>query len=117
MSYQGATPKREEVAKELGTKVKADANLVDIRKIDNKFGETSAIVTAHVYESAEKMTKIMPKEKKKTINLLKTVFWKGGSTYLKHVYLQSNTVFVMLRLVLSLYLPVTQILLEKELWN
>lgn len=55
LSFEGNTPKRKDVQVELAKKAKVDEKLLIIKKIDTKYGETSATITAYSYSSEEIM--------------------------------------------------------------
>jgi len=63
--FTGATPKPADVATAIAKVVKSDVALINVLKIEGKFGETTALATAHVYDTAEHMKAIMPKVKEK----------------------------------------------------
>jgi ribosomal protein S24E len=66
IDFQGATPSGEDVKNLVSQTIKASPELVVIRKIQNAFGKTKAIVTALVYTNAEDMKKIETVKEKKT---------------------------------------------------
>ncbi len=58
IEYTGATPDRIKVREELSSELKADPELIIVRKIKPEFGSTEANVNARVYEDEESMTEI-----------------------------------------------------------
>ncbi len=63
--FDGKTPSKTEVKKLILNDVKANRDLVIIKKIRTYFGIRKATVTVYVYGSKEAKGKIEPKEKKK----------------------------------------------------
>lgn len=55
VNFEGSTPKRKDIQAEVAKKAKLDDKLLIIKKIDTKFGECSAEVTAYAYSSEEIM--------------------------------------------------------------
>ena len=55
LSFEGTTPSRNEVVKEVAKKTGAKEELVVVREIKTSFGETTAKVTAFVYTDAKVM--------------------------------------------------------------
>ncbi|MBI5636071.1 hypothetical protein HY993_03870 [Candidatus Micrarchaeota archaeon] len=65
---EGATPSRKEVIAGIAKEIGKSADVIAIRKIDQKFGRTKAIVYARVYETKEQKEKMEQK----------TVLERGG---------------------------------------
>lgn len=74
VSYEGATPSRTDLKKQLASLVKVDEKLIVIRTIDVAYGETTAKIFAYAYKNEEDMKRIetenalkkgAPKEEKK----------------------------------------------------
>ncbi|MFH1073308.1 MAG: hypothetical protein V1743_07815 [Nanoarchaeota archaeon] len=59
--FEGKTPSRVEVQKELSKQLHAGEELIVIQKIKTKFGEESALFSAHKYEKKEDIDKIEPR--------------------------------------------------------
>jgi len=51
--FDGKTPSRQDVQKELAKTTKAKEEMIIIRKIDTSFGTSTAIVTANIYTDAK----------------------------------------------------------------
>lgn len=58
ISFDGATPSRKEVQKELATAVKAKENMTIIKHINTDFGSSFAKVVANVYSDEAVMKKL-----------------------------------------------------------
>ena len=58
---EGATPSRKEVIADIAKEIGKSADVIAIRKIDQKFGRTKAIVYARVYETREQKEKLEQK--------------------------------------------------------
>ncbi|MEM4337079.1 MAG: hypothetical protein QXG86_03675 [Candidatus Woesearchaeota archaeon] len=61
MDFEGATPSRQEVVREVAKKCGVDEKLVIIRHIYNRFGKKQAKVIANIYKTVEDMKKIEEK--------------------------------------------------------
>jgi len=64
LTFEGATPSKEEVKKVIASQTKADEKLLIIKKITTRYGSTKAQASAYLYDSEEEMKKIEPKDKK-----------------------------------------------------
>jgi|SRR3989344_8755153 len=62
--YDKATPKKEEMLKEISSLLKIKENLIVLKKINQIFGASKAKVLVYVYASEESLKKVEPKEKK-----------------------------------------------------
>ena len=60
ISFSGPTPKREEIKKEICSKIGANPQLSVLSKVETQYGSTKINVTLHVYENEEKMKKTEP---------------------------------------------------------
>lgn len=58
INFDGKTPARKEVQKELAKKLKAKEPMTLIKKIDTEYGSTFAKVSAYVYSNEEVMNKL-----------------------------------------------------------
>jgi small subunit ribosomal protein S24e len=56
--YDGATPSRQDIRKELSQKLKVAEELIVIKHIFTKFGSSKAKVIAHVYEDKKMVDRI-----------------------------------------------------------
>ncbi|MBI5393371.1 hypothetical protein HZA96_05870 [Candidatus Woesearchaeota archaeon] len=56
--YEGPTPSRQDIRKELSQKLKVSEELIVIKHIFTKFGFSKAKVIAHVYEDKNMVAKI-----------------------------------------------------------
>jgi len=56
--FDGTTPSRKDVQKELAKAIKAKEDMLVIQKIDNGFGTTTAKITANVYSDAKMLERI-----------------------------------------------------------
>ena len=65
MNFDKATPKYDEVKAGLASKFKVESANIAVQHVYTKFGATSAVVHARVYDSAEQLVKIEPKPKVK----------------------------------------------------
>ncbi|MFH1173632.1 MAG: hypothetical protein V1725_00685 [archaeon] len=70
LSFEGAIPSRKNVRKAVAESAKAKEDLVLIRKIQPKYGEQSALVTAYVFENVETFQKLATKAMLKRHGLL-----------------------------------------------
>ncbi len=61
ISFTGPTPKREEIKKEICTKIGANPQLSVLSKIETSYGSTKINVTLHIYNDAETMKKSEPR--------------------------------------------------------
>ncbi|MFC1728237.1 30S ribosomal protein S24e [Nanoarchaeota archaeon] len=73
ITYEGITPSRADIKKQIASQLNTDEKLVVVRKIDAQYGEKNAEVLAYSYKNEEDMKRIetenalnkgMPKEKK-----------------------------------------------------
>lgn len=60
--YEGTTPSRIQIRKEIASKVKSDEDLVIIRHIYTKFGSRDAKIIAHVYNDKAMVEKLEGKK-------------------------------------------------------
>lgn len=60
ISFSGPTPKREEIKKEICTKIGANPQMSVLSKVETKYGSTKINATLHIYESEDSMKKIEP---------------------------------------------------------
>ena len=58
INFDGKTPSRKDVQKELAKKLKAKEPMTIIKKIDNEYGSTFAKVSAYIYSDEEVMNKL-----------------------------------------------------------
>ena len=58
VEYDGATPSRAVIRKEVAKKVGAEESLITIRHVYSRFGRQKAKVVAHVYTYAEVLKKL-----------------------------------------------------------
>ena len=65
ISYTGATPKTEDVAKAMSQNLKAEEKLVVIKNINQKFGIQKSKILAYQYMNEEDKIKYEPKKKEK----------------------------------------------------
>ena len=65
LTFEAATPKKEDVAKAVADATKSTVEKIVVKKIATNFGSRSAIVTAYNYESKEKKEEFEPKKKVK----------------------------------------------------
>lgn len=65
LSFDAATPKKDELKVKVAESLKSDANLVVVKKVETIFGEKKAKVLAFVYKNEKDMKKIEPKPKVK----------------------------------------------------
>ncbi|MEM4263711.1 MAG: hypothetical protein QW666_02335 [Candidatus Woesearchaeota archaeon] len=63
LAFQGATPSNDAVQKEIAECMKVDPSVVKVKSIYTAYGETKAVVTAHVYNSKEDLERFEPKKK------------------------------------------------------
>jgi ribosomal protein S24E len=63
--FEKATPSNDEVAKDIASKTKSSPELIVVKHIYTKFGETKADVEAYIYQSKEALEKIEPRKKVK----------------------------------------------------
>ena len=56
--YEGATPSRIKIRKEVATKLKAKENLVVIKHVYTKFGSQKAKIITHIYNNEDEMKKL-----------------------------------------------------------
>lgn len=63
--YDGPTPKKIELTKEISNLSKAKENLIKIKKIRQSFGATRAYISLYVYNTEESLKSIEPHERKK----------------------------------------------------
>lgn len=61
ITFDGATPKRDEIKKEMCTKVGANPEMSIIRKIQTTYGRSALKAWLHVYNNAEKMKQVESK--------------------------------------------------------
>ena len=61
MEFEKATPKREDIVKEVAKKAGSDEKLTIIRHVYTKFGKREAKVIAHVYKSMDDLKRIEEK--------------------------------------------------------
>ncbi len=57
-TFKGATPSRQDVKKEIASKLKKDEKLVVVKNIITKYGEEKAEIIAHVYENEKDLQEI-----------------------------------------------------------
>jgi ribosomal protein S24E len=65
IEFSGATPKKAEIAKMIGSKLGKEEKLVVIKKVKNNYGEQKADVEAYVYNNEETIKKVEPEKKVK----------------------------------------------------
>ncbi|MFH0978003.1 MAG: hypothetical protein V1837_01745 [Candidatus Woesearchaeota archaeon] len=65
LSYDNATPSKEELKKQFATATKADVNTVVIKHIYPGFGHKQATVLVYQYDKPESVAKFEPKKKEK----------------------------------------------------
>lgn len=58
------TPSKEELKKQIATKLKVDESVLTIRKVEQKFGSNTCTITVNVYNSPELMQKYEVYKKK-----------------------------------------------------
>jgi|AntAceMinimDraft_17_1070374.scaffolds.fasta_scaffold213380_3 small subunit ribosomal protein S24e len=58
INFDGATPKRKDVQKELAKELKAKENMTLIKQIDTEYGSSFAKVTANIYSDEAVMLKL-----------------------------------------------------------
>lgn len=63
LAFQGATPSNKELAAELAKQLKTQEELIEIKKIDTKFGTMTASFKAHIYADKDTLMKTEPKKK------------------------------------------------------
>ncbi len=63
--YEGSTPKKNDLLKEISSLTKAKENLVVIKTVNQLYGAPRAKILAYVYNSEEALKNIEPKIKKK----------------------------------------------------
>jgi len=56
--YEGATPSRNDLRKEIAKKINAKENLVVLKHIYTRFGSQKAKIIAHVYNNEEDLKKL-----------------------------------------------------------
>lgn len=56
--FEKATPNRKEIQKAVAKAAKSDEKLTIINQIKTEFGNSKAVVSAHVYSNADVMTKL-----------------------------------------------------------
>ena len=64
LSYEGATPSKEETKKKLAEFLKHDTNLIVLKHIYPKFGERKVDILAYLYKDHESLKKIEEHKKK-----------------------------------------------------
>ena len=55
ITFEGATPKREDIRKIVATKLKADEKLVLVNRIHPEYGNQSAKLIIHIYDDDKSM--------------------------------------------------------------
>jgi small subunit ribosomal protein S24e len=55
VSFEGATPKREDIRKIVAAKLKADEKLVLVNRIHPEYGSQSAKLSVHIYDDDKSM--------------------------------------------------------------
>jgi len=65
LTFEATTPSKDELKKAIAAALKADENLVVVKKIDNAFGKRAAKFEACVYDDEKIMATVEPKPKKK----------------------------------------------------
>ncbi len=65
VTFKGGTPSKDNLKKELASKLKAKEDLIEIRHIYGKFGEERAKIIAHVYENEKVMKALVHRKKVK----------------------------------------------------
>ncbi len=63
--FDGPTPKKSELTKEIASLSKAKENLIKIKKIKQIYGTTKAHISSYIYNSVDSLNEIEPKIKKK----------------------------------------------------
>jgi small subunit ribosomal protein S24e len=58
LEYEGATPSRLQLRKEVAGKLKVDESLVVLKHIYTRFGQHKAKIIAHVYKNADDLKRI-----------------------------------------------------------
>ena len=64
VTFEGATPSNEQMAKSIASQLKVDTSVVKMKNIYTGFGEQKAKFLAFVYKSKEELDRIDPKPKK-----------------------------------------------------
>lgn len=62
--YEGPTPKKKDLLKEISSLTKAKENLIILKRVNQLYGATKAKILVYIYSSEEALKKIEPKEKK-----------------------------------------------------
>ena len=65
IEFEGSTPSKEEVKKEIAKQKKKNEELVVVKNIYNKFGLNKAKSLIYIYEQKKDMEMIEPKQRKK----------------------------------------------------
>ncbi len=63
--FKEATPKKEEIKKQIALMEKVDEKLVVVKRINTFFGAAESSVLVYIYDSEEELKKIEPKIKEK----------------------------------------------------
>lgn len=58
LEYEGATPSRLQLRKEVAAKLKSDENLVILKHIYTRFGQHRAKIIAHIYKNLDDLKRI-----------------------------------------------------------
>ncbi len=66
VTFDGPTPSKADISKQLSKSSKQPENLIEIRHIYTQFGEQKAKVIAHIYDDETVMGKVVSKGKKKS---------------------------------------------------
>src|SRR3989344_9547051 len=65
ISFEKATPKKEEIKKQVAAQLKAPENLIVIKSIETIYGTRTANILAYIYKDENSLKKIEPKIKEK----------------------------------------------------
>ena len=64
LTFQGPTPKTEDIKKSIAALSKSDENLILVKGIYNEYGNQKASINAYIYDSEKEMKNIEKKPKK-----------------------------------------------------
>jgi len=65
ITFQGVTPSKKDLQKQIASSLKTDENFIVVKQIKTLFGQQKANVRALQYESEEALKKVEPKQKVK----------------------------------------------------
>ena len=71
VSFEAATPSRQEIRKKISQSLKTDDSLVMVTKINGLYGQKVVSVTAHVYKTKEDAEKFVSSVTKKRMSVKK----------------------------------------------